>query len=103
MDNDHVTKQDLKELEERLGTLLERKLEQLFGAVLDRKLEQFETKVLRGIEGLLRQGEQRLRRAEAKVSTLETTDETMHLRLANLENRVFEIEKQLGFRPPQGT
>jgi hypothetical protein len=91
MDNDHVTKQDLKELEERLGTLLER------------KLEQFETKLLRGIEGVLRQGEQRLRRAEAKVSTLETTDETMHLRLANLENRVFEIEKQLGFRPPQGT
>ncbi len=58
-----------------------------------------QTELLRGIEGLLRPGELRLRRTEASLLTLQASDGAMNERIAALEARLFEVEKKLLMQP----
>jgi hypothetical protein len=90
MGNDYATKQDLRELEQRL-----------LGAMKDSeaRLQEFvrdsQTEVLRGIEAYVRSSEARLRRLESGLLNLHADDDSMNQRLAAVESRLLEVEKKL--------
>jgi len=107
MNDQLATKQDLRDLEGRIDGKLDN-LESRIDAKLDalkQEMMQFsrdlQTELLRGIEGLLRPGELRLRRAEGGLLTLQSSDGAMNERIAGLETRMFDVEKKLLLRPPE--
>lgn len=96
MNDQLATKQDLRDMEGRIDAKLD---------ALKHEMMQFsrdlQTELLRGIEGLLRPVETRLRRAEGGLLTLQSSDGAMNERIAGLETRMFEVEKKLLLRSPE--
>jgi len=95
MPDDYVTKKDLEEFGERLEARLDAKLDAKLRTLKDELIEAVrdaQTEVLRGFHAHQGGMDLRLRKIEADHSNL---DASATGRLANLEQRVFEIEKKL--------
>lgn len=107
MADDYVTKKDLEEFGEKLEQKLEQKLDQKLHEQLGRLRDELkeairdsQTEILRGFHAFQTSWNVRLVKIETDHRNLDVTSTT---RLANLEERVYEIERKLmlGGNPPQ--
>lgn len=86
-----VTKKDLLDLEERMDAHLSAHLIAMEARLVE-KIRDSQTELLRGFEKFQTAQNIRMRKLEANLSNLDTS---ASLRLENLEERLFEVEKKL--------
>jgi len=101
--NDPITKKDLLDLEARLEAKidakmdakidgLEKRLVSTLTDVIEEKVRDAQTEILRGFERFQTGLNIRIRKTESDITNINASTT---LRLDNLEERIFEVEKKL--------